>query len=945
MTHLRPLAARLDQARFPIDPSPSGDDPFASLQRGCSAASPYLARLIDREEAWLAEIAEVSPEETIKGLIGSIRALSDTSKDMKSLSRDLHLAKARASLLVALADLGGVWSLVEVTNALSDFADAATDASLKWLLSRELTAGKLPGLGPDALESGAGFIVIAMGKHGARELNYSSDIDLICLFDQSRFAPDDFADAKSRYIRITRDLVKLLSENTEHGYVFRTDLRLRPSPSTTPVCMAVEAAERYYESVGRTWERAAHIKARACAGDIAAGEAYLDRLTPFVWRRYLDFAAIDETADMLRKIRETKGRFVQAEIPGADVKVSPGGIREIEFFAQTRQLIQGGRNPTLRDPTTLGALSALAGSGIIPAETADQLSADYIAHRTLEHRLQMIEDARTHTVPLSKDGRTRVAALMGEADLSKWEEQIGERMGRVHSLAQDFFGSRKMEPEARFEEVSAADLEAMGFQRPEDMCRLFARWRTGQIPATRDARSLDMYRRLEGRIRGLLAEGGQPDQAALDFDRFLSGLPSGVQVFALFTSNPHLLDLIVRICSRAPRLAVHLGQNPQVLDSLLDQSFFEPVPGSEALSQELTSALSRERDYERKLDVTRRWARDLQFRAGVQLLFEMSGAEEAAAAFTAIAEASIQALLPHVIAEFAAKHGAPPGRGLAVIAMGKLGSCEMTARSDLDLITVYDSAGADLSDGPKPLPPISYFPRLTQALVAALTAPTAEGRLYEVDMRLRPSGRMGPVAVSLEGFERYQRNDAWVWEHMALTRARVIAGDPSLADEIEAIRTQVLAERAARPEVLAEAKEMRNRISSARTAEEGEVWSLKGAPGGLLEIEFLAQTGVLHQGLNQWRRARPAFADLAGTGWLPAEEAAQLTATHALLQQMQQIERVALDRPLDPGEIGSGLLERLLTLADAENADDLKSRLAEAQSTAADIIARRFATF
>ncbi|MEM9099281.1 MAG: glutamine-synthetase adenylyltransferase, partial [Pseudomonadota bacterium] len=419
--------ARIDPARLPLDPEPGKGGAYDHLLRGAADASPYLARLIAREEDWLDVVRHREPEAVMADLIAALQELNDPSVDHQTLSRGLRVAKSRVSLLTALADLGGIWPLLAVTGALSDFADAAVDTGLKWLLRRELDAGKLPGLGLDALDWGAGYIVIAMGKHGAGELNYSSDIDLICLFDQSRFEETEFAEAKARYIRVTRDLVKLLSENTEHGYVFRTDLRLRPAPSTTPVCMAVEAAEHYYESVGRTWERAAHIKARACAGDIAAGRAYLKRLTPFVWRRHLDFAAVEETADMLRKIRETKGRFAQAEIPGVDVKISPGGIREIEFFAQTRQLTQGGRNPRLRDPSTLGALKALETEGIIDQATADQLSSDYIAHRTLEHRFQMIEDARTHSVPLSLEARQRVAALMGVSDVAAWEREIAQR--------------------------------------------------------------------------------------------------------------------------------------------------------------------------------------------------------------------------------------------------------------------------------------------------------------------------------------------------------------------------------------------------------------------------------------------------------------------------------------------------------------------------------------
>ncbi|MEM6906785.1 MAG: glutamine-synthetase adenylyltransferase, partial [Pseudomonadota bacterium] len=513
-------------------------------------------------------------------------------------------------MLIALADLGGAWELTEVTHALSDLADRLLGRAVRLLLRAELATGKLPGQTHADLETDAGYVVIAMGKHGARELNYSSDIDLICLFDQSRFEPDTFAEVKARFIRLTRNLVKLLSEPTGAGYVFRTDLRLRPSPSTTPVCLAMEAAERYYESVGRTWERAAHIKARPVAGDIGAGRAYLARLRPFVWRRYLDFAAIEDTHGILQKIRETKGTFATEALAGTDIKQAPGGIREIEFFAQTRQLIQGGRMPELREPTTLGALAALARAEIIPGETAEALSADYIAHRTLEHRLQMIEDAQTHTVPSGEEGRRRVAALMGARDQAAWEAEISVRLHRVHTTVARFF-----EPDQGPAAAPAptapqdSDLAALGFTRPEDSLATISRWRRGAIPATRDGRAQRLYAGLEPRILRELAEAGDPDAALIQFDRFLGGLPAGVQLFSLFNANPHLLDLIVRICALAPRLAGYLGRQPQVLDALLEPDFFQPLPDLAELRQTLAAQTDPIEDYERVLDTARRSAR------------------------------------------------------------------------------------------------------------------------------------------------------------------------------------------------------------------------------------------------------------------------------------------------------------------------------------------------
>ncbi len=951
------LASRVTTAPVPFDreraraviealPGDLASGPMGELLTGTAGSSPYLGRLIEREAAWLAEAVEEAPEDAMRALLaGCAREGPDEGPDPRALGTALRRAKARASLLIALADLGGVWQLGEVSEALTALADTALEATARLLLRKELGQGRLPGLGEDALESGAGYAVIAMGKQGARELNYSSDIDLVCLFDQDRFAADDLAQAKARYIRLTRELVRLISENTAEGYVFRTDLRLRPSPSTTPVCMAMEAAERYYESVGRTWERAAYIKARPAAGDRAAGAAWLEGLTPFVWRRHLDFAAIEDTHDMLHKIREQKGRFNPGALPGSDLKLEPGGIREIEFFVQTRQLICGGREPALRVPGTLGALEALAASGWVKAETAEVLTADYVAHRALEHRLQMMDDAQTHVFPRSEEARARLAALSGWSDRAAFEREVAERRARVHAATEEFFtpgagraGKKKSRPE-----ITEAQLEEAGFERPADAMHLIETWRGANMPATRTARARSLLRKLEPLIVERLAAAGNPDEAMAQFDRFLAGLPSGVQVFSLFTANPHLLDLIVELCAAAPRLAGYLAHHSQALDALLDRDFFEPLPEAAELGRELDAWVGRERmhdaDYERLLDTVRRWAHEQIFRAGVQVLRGMSEAAEAGRAFTAIAEAALDVLYPRVIEEFARRHGAPPGRGMVVIGMGKLGSGEMTAGSDLDLITVYDAEGAESSEGKKPLAPSAYFPRLTQALLAALTAPTAEGKLYDVDMRLRPSGRKGPVSVSFSAFAKYQAERAWVWEHLALTRARVITGAPDLGAEVEATIREALAARKGDARVLEEAREMRRRLLDAHARERRNPWSLKYAAGGLMEIEFLAQTGILHHGL-ECRSAAAALPGLAEAGWIDGDEAETLAEALGLMQALQHIERVALDTPINPETAGQGLRRVMARAAGAEDFDALSERLEALQARAAEICAR-----
>ena len=364
-----------------------------SLIEGAAGCSPYLSAIMTRQAEWLTGAFD-DPQVAVEQLFAELSAAP-----LDQLNTLLRQAKSRMAALTALADLGGIWPLEQVTGTLTDFADLAVDVSIKALIGAEIKRGKLPGMGPDDVATAGGMVVLAMGKMGAGELNYSSDIDLICLFDESRFGEDDYFDARASFIRVSRRMSAMLSDITGEGYVFRTDLRLRPDPSTTPVCLSMEVAERYYESLGRTWERAAHIKARPCAGDIAAGEAYLKRLIPFIWRKHLDFAAIQDAHDMRLRIREHKGLGGPITLEGHNMKLGRGGIREIEFFTQTRQIIAGGRDPDLRSRETVPALRALAAKGWVPENVVNLLVERYRSHREIEHRLQMVNDAQTHELP------------------------------------------------------------------------------------------------------------------------------------------------------------------------------------------------------------------------------------------------------------------------------------------------------------------------------------------------------------------------------------------------------------------------------------------------------------------------------------------------------------------------------------------------------------------
>lgn len=903
--------------------------PVNDLLEGAGGGSPFLAGLIEREAEWLSGALDAGPEDAFAALL----VAPHDAEGLRETGVALRLMKRRAALLIALADLGGLWPLETVTACLSDLADRAVALAFKAALKGE-TSGLLAGLTP----SDAGLVVLAMGKGGARELNYSSDIDLILLHDGERFGEDAAQEIRPRWTRIAQRAVKLLSETTAEGYVFRVDLRLRPNPSVTPICLSLDAAERYYESMGRTWERAAFIKARAAAGDIAAGEAFLEGISPFIWRRHLDFAALEDINEIRAKIRDAKGLRGLRDLPGYDIKLGPGGIREIEFFAQTQQLALGGRDPSLRPRGTVAALGALVEAGRIDPDTRDALTASYRAHRRLEHRLQMIDDAQTHEMPVAEAARDQVAALGGWESRAAMETEVAARLASVRNQVHSFFD--RLSPPAAPTRAIDDVIDGLPFARPEMVREMSERWAAGQIAATRDSRARRKFRVLAPAILTRLAEAGDPDDAALQFDRFLSGLPAGVQLFSLFEANPQLLDLLAEICTAAPRLASYLGRNSGVLDAVLDADFFSPLPGGEALSEELAASLLDADDYESVLNGVRVWAKDVRFRLGVQVLRGVADEEEAGRGFSDIAGACLAALLPAVEREFARRHGPGPGRGAAVIAMGKLGGEEMTASSDLDLIIVYDAAGVEASTGPKPLSVGPYYARLTQMLVSALTSPTAEGALYEVDMRLRPSGGQGPVAVGLDRFRRYHAEDAWTWEHMALTRARPVAGGDALQAELSAVIASIISSPRDPASTRADVAAMRARLIEANRALRDDPWALKHGAGGLMDIEFAAQAGLLCESLTGARSAPVAFRALAASGAMTREDAEALLAAHRLLSRLQQVERVAVAGSFRAETAGAGLKAALVRAGEAVDFDDLEVKLAAARAEALSIVNR-----
>ncbi|WP_108501074.1 glutamine-synthetase adenylyltransferase [Paracoccus indicus] len=904
---------RITRHPLPVDPAraqdaaalfPDAPARLRDLIAGVAGSSPYLAGLIRQEADWLP--AALDHDDVVARETAGFQDLSPDD-----LGVALRRAKRRVALQAALADLGGVWPLAQVTQALSDLADRAVDLALRAHVATEVRRGKLPDTDADA----GGIFALAMGKGGAGELNYSSDIDLIVLFDETAYAEVDQMEARAALIRATRRMTATLSDVTEHGYVFRTDLRLRPDASVTPVCISTAAALAYYEAEGRTWERAAFIKARAAAGNIAAGERFLRELRPFVWRKHLDFAAIQDAHDMRLRIRDHKSLGGRLEVPGHNIKLGQGGIREIEFFTQTRQLIAGGRDPDLRVRDTVGGLAALAEKGWIPADVAQELTDHYRQHRDIEHRIQMVNDAQTHSLPKDDHGLRVVAALMGSDDPEAWQAALKTRLARVHELTEEFFAPDEVK-------AKRPDLS------PESQA-IIDRWQG--YPALRSDRALQIFRRIEVPLLDRMSRASHPAEALARFDSFLAGLPAGVQLFSLFEANPQLIDLIVDICGTAPALAAYLAQHPAVLDAVLGGSFFAPWPKEAGLRAELEQVLRNAvttGGYEAALDAARRWAHEWHFRIGVHHLRGLIDADEVAGQYADLAGACVSALFPVTADEFARKHGPAPGRGGVVLGMGSLGARMLNAGSDLDLIVIYDADGVDASDGPRPLAARPYYARLTQAMVTALSAPTAEGRLYEVDMRLRPSGRQGPVATSVQSFEAYQISEAWTWEHLALTRARVVAWTgtdaPALADQLEVLRMQVLRQRGTDPRVMPDLAQMRARLFAAKP--EAGPWDVRNGPGRLQDIDLLAQACALRAG----DPARGTLAQLrAGkrNKLLDPSEAETLSSAWRVFWRLHAAGRLLTDRPLDSAEIGRGAQEFLLRELDAPDCDTITDRI------------------
>jgi glutamate-ammonia-ligase adenylyltransferase len=899
-----------------------GDRDAERLLAGIFGNSPYLSELLLSEPAVLKSVLAEGPDLALEAVLAEHG--TERSENRTKVMANLRRTKRQVALITALADITGQWRLERTTEVLSRFADLATRQALDLILREAAQRGELELTDHERPQEQSGIIVLGMGKLGAFELNYSSDIDLIVLFDPARLRYRGRESPMAFAVRLTRTLVHVLEHRTRDGYVFRTDLRLRPHPPGHPLALSVEDAEQYYERHGQNWERAALIKARVIAGDRPAGESFLRALEPYLWRKHLDYAAIRDIHSIKRQINAYRGHG-EIRVAGHDLKVGRGGIREIEFFVQTQQLILGGRLPELRVPGTCGALRALVEARWLDGATADELIEAYRFLRRAEHRLQMIADKQTHSLPARPEQLEQFAAFMGYPDANALADAVRSHLERVEAhyaalfeTSIDLGGGRALVFTGTDDDPDTlATLADMGFVQPKAVAARVRAWHHGHIRATRDARARELLTELMPRLLHAIADQSDPDAAFERFDEFVSNLPAGVQLFSLFRANPRLLGLIADLMGMAPRLAAHLSRHVSLFEAMLAPDFFEPLPDGVAMARELDRALRRARDFQDELDAARRWAQGREFQIGLHVLLGLIDGDAASGHLTDIAEQVIQALLPRAEDWLSVQHGRVRGGAFVVLGLGKLGSRELSIGSDLDLIFVYDAPDNARSDGARPLPAATYYARLGQRLVSALSAPTPEGRLYEIDTRLRPSGNLGPVACSVDNFERYQLETAQTWEHQALTRARVAAGDPALAQRVEAaVRRALLAPRD--PDALArDVAAMRARIF--REHGGNDPWHLKHVRGGQVELEFLAQFLTL--------RFAPEHPDLltAGTvetflraaaeGMLQVDDGAALVRAARLYHRLQAVLRLAVQEGFDPARAPAGVRQALLRAA------------------------------
>lgn len=900
--------------------------------------SPYLSTILIRELPFFSQIITEGLDHSYAHFCQNIhKAEKNALFSYDELRRFLRLSKRKVALLIAIADILTLWPQKKVTQALSDFADFSINTSLRFLLEQEHGKETLIFSSHHNIEKNSGIIVLAVGKLGGCELNYSSDVDLIFLYDLQKISSSDPHMLQPILVKLVKKFVTIMQDITADGYVFRVDLRLRPDPGSTPIIISTDSAENYYSAVGQNWERAALIKARACAGDVESAANFLQNIHNFIWRKHLDFMTIRDTHAMKRQVyRQHGGETIQIE--GHNIKLGRGGIRDIEFYVQTEQLIWGGRKPNLKSKNTCKSLISLADIGRISKKRANELIKTYDFLRTLEHRIQMIADKQTHTLPEKKEGLLKLSYFMGFEDYEKFRNTLLKHFKTVEKSYAGLFEKKyplAVEGNLVFTGVeddpgTSETLLKMGFQDPSRVQSLIRGWHHGRYNVTKSEHARQLLTDLIPNLLLEMSKTVHPDRAFINFDEFLKKLPLGVQFFSLLNQNRNFLSFLIEIMGSAPRLASYLSHYTHTFDTLLLEPFKKAFPNKRHLKQEFYHWLEQTTDYEDVLNLARQWAKEKQFLIGVRLLRMAISTENSYRYYTHVAEVLINIMISIAEKEFLKTSTKPKGCSMAILALGRLGSQELTATSDLDLIFIFDT-GRETKNNLEIFEAKNYYTRLCRRIITSLNAQTAGGKIYDIDLRLRPSGNKGPIAVHIDTFEQYQLNEAWTWEHMALTRSRVIHGSPQLRQKINKVILNTLCQKKDINKIKKRVSDMRQKVDSYHHT--NNPWRLKYVRGGLMDIEFIIQYLQLKNAQNTpdclKKNMRETIDYFKEASILTSQEAKTLKSALKLWQTIQAYIRLTLHHDFDEKTAPEGLKKKLVHITKSRDFDDLITKMSQ----------------
>ena len=782
--------------------------------------------------------------------------------DEVTLMRELRNFKRREMVRIAWRDIGGLSSFEDTVGETSWFADAILDAALRRVHKRLAKEQGIPTAEDGSPQT---MVVLALGKLGAQELNFSSDIDLIFGFAHSGSTTGTTRALSNEefFIRLARRFINLLSNTTEDGFVFRVDMRLRPFGAAGPLVASLAAMEDYYQIHGRDWERYALIRARPVAGDIEQGDEFLERLRPFVYRRYIDFGALESLRDMKALIRAEVTRKGMQH----NVKLGPGGIREVEFVGQAFQMVRGGRVAALRDRQILPVLTKLAEHNFLPKYVVDELSDGYRVLRTIEHRLQQVDDQQTHALPDDTWERLRLSVAMGFDSWSAFETVLARHRTRVQSHFDQVFGAQTQGPqdaddlvalwEGTLDELEARRcLVQAGFSEADSTLESLQKLRESYPIRSLGERGRSRIGRL---MPMLLRVVSQRKNRLETLRRTISVIESVARrsvYLALLAERPLALAQLVKLCEASPMITRQFARHPMLLDEPLDaRTLYSPLNRS-ALEDDLASHLSQlpGDDTEQEMDSLRHFKQSNVLRIAAADVTGAIPLEEVSKHLTAVAEIVLEQTLKLAKRDLIARHGSPTYKldgdtfvaPFAVIAYGKFGGLELGYGSDLDLVFVHGSRGEEqTTDGERPIENSVFFVRIAQRIIHFLSTHTAAGILYTADARLRPSGSDGLLVTSLENFEEYQSKEAWTWEHQAIVRARYVAGDAALKNRFEDIRTKILTKQRNPQDLRRDVREMRARMRRQLGSTDKDSFDIKQDTGGIADIEFMVQYATL----------------------------------------------------------------------------------------------------